>query len=82
MQDRRMVTVNHGESVPRHQNGMCLRCRCDDGEFRCSRPDDDEADCMRSDPQDNTRRNCMMNGERVMHNEQREVSSPKSKNCY
>ena len=75
MQDERMVSVNHGDSAPRREDNMCMSCRCNDGEFECSRPDDDEVDCRRSDPDDNDRpENCMMDGEMVMHNEQREVS--------
>lgn len=68
-----MITVNHEESIPRRQNDMCMRCRCEDGMFQCSMPDDEEADCRRSDPVNNNRQDCMMDGQMVMHNEQREV---------
>lgn len=77
MRDNRMVDVRHGQSVPQHQGGQCMRCECNNGQFECSRGESDRDDCSRSNPDDNRRpENCMMGGDMIMHNEQREVTSP------
>lgn len=72
----KMVRVHHGDAVPRRENGTCRNCRCNNGLFDCSAPDDSDVMCTRSDPQDDEApRNCMMEGgEMVMHNEQSMVS--------
>lgn len=69
-----MVNVRHGDSVSRRENNQCMRCRCNNGEVvNCTRREGDTM-CSRSDP-DARPANCMMDGEMVMHNEQREAST-------
>ena len=76
MRDDRMIMVRHDDVVPLREGGVCRRCQCNDGTFECNPPTDAEATCDRSDPRDNDRpQNCMMDGEMLMHNEQREVST-------
>lgn len=77
MRDGRRIIVRHDQSIPQRMNNMCMNCRCDDGRLRCMEPEDDTANCMRSDPDEDMQpRSCMMeDGEMLMHNEQREVST-------
>ena len=72
MREGRMVRVDHGDAIPERRGGQCMRCECNNGQFMCSRPEGDDNRCPRSDP-DMTPMNCMMNGEMVMHREQRQV---------
>ena len=70
-----MTIVRNKQFVARRVNNMCMSCQCKNGQFACSRPRDNSSDCSRSDPDDNNRpANCMMDGEMVMHNQQRMVS--------
>ena len=80
--------MRHGDTVPMRpegqQEGACMSCECNNGEFTCSAPQESNARCSRSDPgEDQQPRGCRMDGgEMLQHNEQTMVKYMcKQKDC-
>ena len=73
----RTALLRDGEASARVENGQCMTCVCEEGEFSCREPAGVNPSCPRYDPEE-ANRECMIDGEVVPHGQRREVSQSTS----